>query len=462
MPRRFETPRVSKSDAALEAPDRRAKEIVDGLRDAFLSLDAQWRITGSNPSAETILRRSSEDLLGCKIWQVIGISPDSALGAVVRRVKSSGQPEESEVTVEIEGAERQLIVRSFPLAGGISITAGDLTELRAVARRLAEGESRFRDLALIAPVATWATRADGVIEHASPALLDGLRLDDAEIIGRRWELHIPPEDSGAFGEAVRRSRIVHAPLLCRTRVRRGDGAVRTLQLNGFPRFDAGGRFNGYIGMATDVTDHLAAEGRRQLLVNELNHRVKNSLATVQSIVRQTLRGSLVGQDTIDLLTERLMALAAAHDLLTQENWQSIELSDMAARALHPFDPDQTSISLSGPPVWLHPGAALALFIAINELAGNAVRYGALSAPEGRVGLGWTMLDGALDLEWREHGGPSVDLPKHKGFGARLLDAGLRAELGASAQLTFAPAGLRCRIRAAGEGVIALNPDQSRG
>ena len=453
MPRRFQTPEFGASETGVAGPERRAREIINGLRDAFLSLDSQWRITGCNSGAESILGRTSEELLGRALWEVIGISRGSPLGEAAQRVIDTGSPEESEVTLEVAGAERLLIVRAFPLGGGVGVTAGDLTDLRALARRLAESEARFRDLALIAPVPTWATGADGTFEHASPAMLDTLRLTEGEVVGSRWERLIHPDDVAAFQQAMHKAKAEHEGLQHTTRVRRGDGALRTLQLSGVPRFDAGGAANGYVGMTTDVTELVATQQRQQLLINELNHRVKNSLATVQSIVRQTLRGSPVGKETIDLLTERLVALAAAHDLLTRENWHSVELRGMARQAVQPFDPDASRIEIQGPTVWLYPSAALALFIALNELATNAMRHGALSAPEGRVELSWTERGGALDLQWRERGGPPVSPPTHKGFGSRLLDTGLQSELGAPAEITYAPEGLLCRIHAAGGGIF---------
>ncbi|HEY0647359.1 PAS domain-containing sensor histidine kinase [Phenylobacterium sp.] len=188
--------------------------------------------------------------------------------------------------------------------------------------------------------------------------------------------------------------------------------------------------------------------RQRLLINELNHRVKNTLATIQSLVHQTLRDGIVTRDARERLTERLLALSAAHNVLTRENWQSADLGEIAREALRPYDdPPGARIDLSGPTARLPPNVALALSMALHELATNAVKYGALSAAEGRVRVGWTMAEGgkALVLDWEEAGGPCVAPPTATGFGTRLL-AGLTGELRAPADLVYAPKGVTCRLQ----------------
>jgi PAS domain S-box-containing protein len=188
--------------------------------------------------------------------------------------------------------------------------------------------------------------------------------------------------------------------------------------------------------------------RQRLLINELNHRVKNTLATIQSLVHQTLRDGIVTRDARERLTERLLALSAAHNVLTRENWQSADLGEIAREALRPYDdPPGARIDLTGPRARLAPNVALALSMALHELATNAVKYGALSAAEGRVAVVWTRAEGgkALWLVWTEVGGPPVAQPTSKGFGSRLLSS-LTGELGAPAAVDYEPCGVVCRLR----------------
>ena len=188
--------------------------------------------------------------------------------------------------------------------------------------------------------------------------------------------------------------------------------------------------------------------RQRLLINELNHRVKNTLATIQSLVHQTLRDGLVTRDARERLTERLLALSAAHNVLTRENWKSADLGEIASEALRPYDdPPGSRIVASGPTARLAPNVALALSMALHELATNAVKYGGLSTAEGHVQVAWSReAEGqAMVLDWRECGGPAVTAPTTSGFGTRLL-AGLAGELGGPAKVTYDPAGVRCRLR----------------
>ncbi|MFZ5720815.1 MAG: sensor histidine kinase [Pseudomonadota bacterium] len=194
-------------------------------------------------------------------------------------------------------------------------------------------------------------------------------------------------------------------------------------------------------------DHL------RLMVNELNHRVKNTLATVQSIVSQTLRVRDTSSATRDTLTARIVALSKAHDVLTNEQWSGASLTEIAAQAAQPFltGLGEGRIALNGPDVRLPPKTAIAVALALHELATNAVKYGALSVPEGSVDFSWTLAerDGAhvLTAVWREMGGPPVSPPTRAGFGTRLIERGLAADLNGDVSMTYPPDGVVCTIRA---------------
>ncbi|MFL5298505.1 MAG: sensor histidine kinase [Phenylobacterium sp.] len=195
---------------------------------------------------------------------------------------------------------------------------------------------------------------------------------------------------------------------------------------------------------TDVTERRQADARQRLLVNELNHRVKNALATVQAIAAQSLRGEDVAPAARERFLARLMALARANDVLVAEDWEGAGLAAIAAEVAKPHGSGER-FHIEGPAVHLAPQAATAMALALHELATNAAKYGALSTAEGRVALTWTLEgEGAarrFRLAWRERGGPQVTPPGASGFGTRLIERGLAGGLKAQVKLDYAPQGL---------------------
>lgn len=204
-------------------------------------------------------------------------------------------------------------------------------------------------------------------------------------------------------------------------------------------------------IVTDVTDRKKGEEHMKLLIDELNHRVKNTLATVQAIINQTLKNASDVEDIREAVESRLQALSGSHDLLTRENWEGAQLRRVVEQALQPFsrgDGDRHA-EIEGINVRLRPKAALSLGMALHELATNAAKYGALSVPGGNVRISWTLEPSAtgnrLRLIWLERGGPPVTRPLRKGFGSRLIERGLAYELEGEVELNFKREGLCCTI-----------------
>lgn len=315
--------------------------------------------------------------------------------------------------------------------------------------RLAESEQRFRAMADGAPSPVWVTGQDGGLEFANQAFCDLSGMSLETLRGHGWIDILHPDDRTRVAAARIDAREGRALNTWEARFLIKGGEWRWMRTASSARFDETGAFQGYVGMAMDVTDTRRAEERQRLLINELNHRVKNTLATIQSLARQTLRDGVSARDACERLTERLLALSAAHNVLTRENWEGADLADIAREAMRPYEePASGHVTVEGPPARLAPNVALALAMALHELATNALKYGALSVPEGRVALTWT-LDvpaKAIELIWRESDGPAVEPPAAKGFGSRLL-ASLAGELGAPADLAYGSEGVTCRLRA---------------
>jgi two-component system CheB/CheR fusion protein len=202
----------------------------------------------------------------------------------------------------------------------------------------------------------------------------------------------------------------------------------------------------------DVTERERHRARRKMLLHELNHRVKNTLAMVQSIAMQTLWNSRDPEQARQLFDGRLVALAKAHDVLTQESWSGAPLARIVEEAIAPYRAsDSDRFDLEGPDIWVPPKYALALSMALHELCTNAVKHGALSNGSGRVVIAWAAHDTGeareLRMRWTESGGPPVTPPQRRGFGSRLLERGLKQDLGGDVRIDFAATGVVCTIEA---------------
>ena len=204
--------------------------------------------------------------------------------------------------------------------------------------------------------------------------------------------------------------------------------------------------NGMGVVFRDVTDRKNAEQHRELLINELNHRVKNTLTMVQAIASQTFKGVDAGVRAD--FEQRLLTLSSVHNLLTEQNWDSAELHAVIRASLKPhLNGPRERLAFDGPDLRLQPKGAVALSMALHELGTNALKYGALSAENGAVSLTWTADDGRFRLRWQERGGPPVTPPSRTGFGSRLIEHGLSAELQGDVRIDYRTPGVVCTIDA---------------
>ena len=227
--------------------------------------------------------------------------------------------------------------------------------------------------------------------------------------------------------------------------------IRWLDFHIEPLIDSADQNVGLTCAMIDVTERKASEDHLRLLMRELTHRSKNLLAVIQSIARQTARHSGTIESFLDQFSARTQALATSHDLLVQESWYGASLSELVRLQLgHYLDHRAPDITMEGPSIVLKPEAAQSLGLALHELATNAAKHGALSTPSGRVTIEWRRLSPTegygLELIWTEHGGPPVAAPARRGFGSLVIEQNLARSLNADVELTFAPEGLRCRVR----------------
>ena len=270
-----------------------------------------------------------------------------------------------------------------------------------------------------------------------------LGFKEAEIVGRDSRILFTPEDCAKgdpereIENALTEGRAINERWHLRQDGSRFWGSGLMMRLNG-----EGSR--GLLKIMRDDTERHRMDRLRQLLIRELNHRVKNTLSVVQAIASQTLQSANSLELFSRAFSERLQALADAHDILARETWVSADMTEVVHAALKTWLKTDR-ISLSGPSVRVSPKHALALSLALHELATNAVKHGALSIPTGRVSVSW-QCGSDCQLRWVERGGPLVSPPARQGFGLRILNRGLGSELGREVQLDFNAAGLTCVIQ----------------
>lgn len=222
-----------------------------------------------------------------------------------------------------------------------------------------------------------------------------------------------------------------------------DGSFYPVAFTASPIQDECSNTVGTIIELRDTREEILARERQRLLVDELNHRARNTLATIQSVAWQSLRD--IDPETLERFNNRLAALSRAHSILTDQSWQGAELRQILKSALEPFGVEHFDIE--GPPCDLDPKATVSLSMVLHELGANALRFGALASDQGSVAVSWSVdEDGWLELRWQEQGGPAVRQPSRRGFGLRLIERQLAAEFGGSAAVSFEQDGIVCDLR----------------
>lgn len=308
------------------------------------------------------------------------------------------------------------------------------------------------DTTRMAMVFTNAKEPENPIVYANQAFLDLTGWDRDEVLGESFNSLMARGASPAALKEIESAVAGHLkedPQIC---YRRKDGSQFWASIFINPVKDKDGAIVQHFASFVDLTRHKEAQASCDLLINELNHRVKNTLSTVQSIVKQGLRTATDPAVIRESIESRIFALSRSHDILSRENWASAGLHDLIDAAMEPFavtEGQEERFTVEGDNIRLRPKAALALGIAFHELATNAFKYGAFSNTAGTVSIAWTVepspLGDRLILRWRERDGPIVVPPSRKGFGSRMIERGLAHELEGEVQLEFPPAGVECTI-----------------
>jgi len=408
-----------------------------------------------NVGAERLFGYSETEIVG-RSADVIFIHEDRTQGAAENErstAKAEGRAADDRWHQRNDGSRFWASGLLMPLkreAGYLKITR-DRTERHQAEERMRESEQRFRLLASSIPQLVFLTRPDGNRTWPSPQWIAFTGLGIDESLGLNWldAIHLDDRDrtQNAWDEARMKGEyyVEH-------RVRRHPGGEYLWhQTRAKPLDGAAALESEWVGTMTDIDDLRRLQGRQQTLMAELQHRTRNLLSVVQAIANQTLRSSESLASFKDRFSSRLGAISRVQSLLSQVESRAIDLrelviAELAAHSEPDLEPNK--IEVKGPAVALPATAAQAVGLALHELATNAVKYGALAQPAGRLEVRWELKDmkpnRQVVIDWSETG-ISVGTPKRKGYGRELIERALPHQLNAKTHLDFSPNGVRCEI-----------------
>jgi len=375
-------------------------------------------------------------------WQTLALIGAAVLASFCLAILvRMAQARESRLFAEIkrrEQAETTLIMQ------GAHVSA-----LKQAEAKLLLSEQRFRVAveALAGIVYDWRSGSDVIYRSDGLNALLGYPVSPVNSKAGWWLAQVHPEDQprlAALRDSILSGTVEDYALEYRLRHRLGHWIH--VSDHGSPIRDSDGVLSRVVGSVIDISARKLAEERQQILINELNHRVKNTLATVQSITLQIARNAVSAADMTDRLQERFQALSKAHDQLIRTNWESVDLREFVTDELAPYAEAKGRISIVGPSIKLNATAGVAVALVIHELATNAAKYGALVRPEGHLSIRWAVEDAenrAVRLVWEEQGVAGLERPTRTGFGTRLIERGLIGVGGGSTALEFRPEGVFC-------------------
>jgi PAS domain S-box-containing protein len=384
--------------------------------------------------------------------------------SLLAEVLETGKPvRETEIEVQQPSGSRVAVhINIDPLVDASGKMVGvincfqDITERKRVVEALARSQQALRQQEE-RWAATYEHAAIGIVEidgdgrflRVNEAICDITGLTREELLGWTLFARTHPGDLDADVELYRKQVAGEIGFYSiEKRFIRKDGRVIWCAIRSSTVRDVNGKFLYCVRVVQDITARREAEERQKLLIDELNHRVKNTLATVQSLAMQTARNVASQDEFREAFEGRLLALSHAHDQLTYGHWQSADLRALVLAAVGPYVSKNDQILAQGEAVTLAPRAALTLSLALHELTTNAVKYGALSASGGRIETLWGLRGDetpVLHIEWQEHGGPPVEAPTRQGFGSRFIAHSIASELKGKTRLHYEPSGLRCTI-----------------
>jgi len=449
---------------ALRSSEDRFRTLVEGVQDyAIYMLDPQGIVVSWSHGAERMKGWQEQEVVGQNFSRFF--TPESASagrpGRVLEIANAQGSFHEEAERVRKDGSMFWAALTITALRDevgslrGYAVVARDISERKQAEREIAGGRARLASIVDSAMDAIITIDAGYriILFNAAAVAMFGYPVD--EVLGQPIELLIPQRYHAGHAEHVRKFSVsgVTSRELGDKRTtlhgRRSSGEEFPLEASISQSEGDYGKL--FTVILRDVTRRKHAEEQQSLLLGELAHRVKNTLAVVQSIAGQTRRFA-TPETFYGTFTGRLAALGDAHDLLTRSEWEGAALAEIIRFGLAPYGEPamEARWKISGPRIWLAPNEAVTLSLVFHELTTNAAKFGALSNGKGKIMVSWEVTPAeapeTLVIRWREHGGPGVCLPQRFGFGSKLLERAVAHELKGETILEFPPSGFECTLR----------------
>ena len=449
----------------------RWRELVNALPAAVYVTDAAGRITFYNDDAAVLWGCKPEigKSTWCGSWKLFW--PDGTplphdecpmavtlqTGRPVRGVEAVAERPDG-TRVPFMPFPTPLHDASGKLVGAVNMLV-DLTESKRAERALQHLAAivESSDDAIISKdlngiISTW---------NGAAKRLFGYRAE--EVVGKSVTILIPPESHDEEPGILQRIRSGERLDHYETVRHRKDGSPVDISLTVSPIRSAAGRIVGASKIARDISERKEAEARQRLLTHELHHRTKNLFAVVQAVVSRSFAGKETVEEAQTAVLERLHSLGQAHILLVEREWQGTDLTELARGETRPFS---DRVTVSGPPLVMSPQAAQSFALALHELASNSAKYGALSSPDGRVAIAWSVDTrkgaGEFAFNWQELDGPPVTPPKRKGFGSTVLEHVMAQYANATPRIDFPRSGLTYRMRGPLDAIAATASVRNSG
>lgn len=459
---------MNRTSSALDDAGHRLQAVLDNASVAIFLMDHRQHCVYMNRAAELLTGFTLDEVLGRDepLHDIVHHHyPDGrpfplSECAIDRAFPEHHQVTGEEVFVHKDGSFYPVAFTASPIRDDASKTVGTIIEVRNLTaekaleaerheaeQRLRETDRLLRSIGEGSADLIYAKDRDCNLLYANPATLRVIGRPPAEVLGRNeLDWHHDRDEAEAINATDRQVMDSGEVLRLEEEFTTPGGSKRFYQSTKAPLWGDDNAVVGIVGVSSDITDRRLAEEQQKLLLHELNHRVKNTLATVQSLAYQSFK--IVSPGAMADFEGRLAALSGAHDILTRGLWVSAPIEEVVSAALRPFSL-AGRLNARGDPCELEPKAVLTLAMVLHELGTNACKYGALKGDSGTVDVRWSCEPEGeatrLRLRWAEAGGPPVAPPTRRGFGSRLIERQIGREFNGKAELRFEPDGVVAEI-----------------